>query len=204
MAYANNEKGNTMLETIMYIGLLIMLGGAIANYVGTAFTRYKTGRVTQQIIDLKKAVVQYTAASADYKDLRLSEENNKNGMMEDKALPMDMKDGKHALGGRIQLGSAAKLLATPSNDQNYMFYITFENLPQASCTEVLTQGQFCGDGSDMDTLIVNNDKVWRFPYSLFPVNGLQIQTGIPNKINIGQALDSCYKKTGNAITWIFS
>ncbi len=204
MAYADNEKGSTMIETIMYIALLILLGGAIAGYIGTAFTRYKTGRVAQQVIDLKKAVVQYTAASADYKNLRLTKDGDKNGMMEDNALPLDMKNGTHALGGKIKLGSAATLLATPTDDQHYMFYITFENLPQASCAEVLTQGQFCGDGSDMDTLIVNNSKLWKFQYSLFHATGMETQTGTPDKITLGKALESCYKKTGNVITWIFS
>lgn len=207
MAASSNEKGYTMLETIMYISLMMVLGASIASYVSKAFTRYKTGRVTQQVLDLKKAIAQYTAASADYKELRLVKEDDKNGMLEDKALPLDMKNGSHALGGKIKIGSAANLLAMADTDKmhHFMFYITFESLTQNSCVEVITQGQFYGEGSDLDALIIN-DSIWRYEYSLFPTQGYTIPQGNkePNKINIQQALAACAKKVGNQITWIFS
>ncbi len=211
MTASSDEKGYTMLETIMYISLMILLGTSIAVYIGNVFTRYKTGRVTQQVVDLKKAISQYTAAAADYQELRLSKEGDKNGMMEDKALPLDMKAGVHALGGKIKLGPAADLLAVGNNEQiyNYMFYIIFENLPQKSCMEIITQGQFYGNGSDLDALMVN-DYIAMYPYSLFPADGYtrikdeNNKEIMPQNIHITKALEICDKQNDNQITWIFS
>ena len=55
MRTTGSEKGYTMLETIMYIGILGTLGAILASYASEVFGRYKTGRIAQQILDLKKA-----------------------------------------------------------------------------------------------------------------------------------------------------
>ena len=85
----NNEKGYTMIETIMYISILGTLGVILASYAGNVITRYKTGRIAQQIIDLKKAIINYTAADEDYTQLSVAK------MQEDKAIPLDMRDLRH-------------------------------------------------------------------------------------------------------------
>ena len=53
MRTTGSEKGYTMLETIMYIGILGTLGAILASYASEVFGRYKTGRIAQQILDLK-------------------------------------------------------------------------------------------------------------------------------------------------------
>lgn len=207
MAASSNENGYTMLETIMYISLLIILGASAATYISNTFNRYKTGRVAQQVVDLKKAILQYTAASPDYSNLRISKDGDKNGMIEDRALPLDMRDGFHALGGKILIGPSINLIVTSDDKKyNFMYYITFENLPQKSCMEVVTQGQYYGNGSDMDTLIINDNYIWRYEYSLFPTSGYTAPQGntTPDKIDVAQALNACNLKNNNKITWIFS
>jgi len=218
MKTATNQKGYTMIETIMYISLLIILGGVLAGYAHTVISRYKTGRAAQQVIDLKKAIINFTASDEDYSNLSIA------AMDKGRSLPMDMRNGDHAsahhaLGGSVQLGPASDdVLGDDSENKDFMFYIRFNNLPKASCVEILTQGQFYGDGSEMDTLIVNGKFAWQYQHSFYDtgkysggnpeVNILMPGTGanaVPSiRLNISDAVRACTEKDTNHITWIFS
>ena len=220
----NNEKGYTMIETLMYISILIVLGGILASYAHNTFLRYKIGRVNQQIIDLKKAIISFTAADENYANLSAANMNST------KSLPMDMKGADttkayHALNGEIVMGPVSQLLNENKEDYKFMFYITFKNLPSSACTELITQGQFYGDGSDMDSLLINLEDPtctekckykhgWQFEYSFYPKTQIlnnKILTGdnenntkSPNiHPSIADAVAAC-DATLNTITWIFS
>lgn len=202
-----NEKGYTMLEAIMYISLMIVLGTVLAKYVHTVFQRYKTGRVAQQVIDIKKAVMFFTAADEDYSKLTLDE------MVEKRALPYDLLSKRSSLGGPIKLGPVSALVSSPDINDNYMFYITFENLPDKSCIELLTQGQFYGGGTDIDSILVNGTHAWRYQYSLYNTTEIHSivtislkpnQTNASIEVTIDKALEACSKNDNNKITWIFS
>jgi len=237
MRVAKHEHGYTMLETIMYIGLLIVLGSTLASYASAVMRRYKTGRAAQQVLELKKAIIQFTAADEDYSNISIL------AMDKTASIPLDMRTGnpsvaRNALGGIVQIGPAAELKEevpeadpedpeepeTPSaltDEQKrmyYMFYIKFNGLPKASCAEILTQGQFYGDGSEMDTLIVNNH-MWKYQYSFYDyiqsgLNITQIKTMVPTgvganaapsiRLSIDEALAACSDKNNNRIIWIFS
>ena len=215
MKTASNEQGNTMLQTILYIGFLIIIGGWLASIANNAMQRYKLGRVSQQILDLKKAVSHFTATTEDYSNLTIA------AMNAGSSLPMDMRTGnnttaKHALGGEVKLGPATDIISgTEKPDYKYLFYITFKNINRKACVELLSQGQFYGDGSDLDTLIVNSRKAWRYKYSIYPETGishvteLTIGTGSASSaqsihLTVTEALDACTDKNNNTITWIFS
>lgn len=79
-------------------------------------------------------------------------------MQNDRAVPLDMRDLRHALGGKIEFGPVGD--GSVDVNDKYLFYITFETVYQKGCVEVLAQGQFYGDGSDMDALIVNGETAW--------------------------------------------
>lgn len=241
MRVANQQRGYTMLETIMYIGLLIVLGGTLASYAHAVMLRYKTGRAAQQVLELKKAIVQFTAADENYSNVSVL------AMDKSASLPLDMRTGnqsvaRNALGGTVFIGPAAELKENdnpPTNDSDdddddenneptvlsddqkrlyYMFYIKFNGLPQGSCVEILTQGQFYGDGSEMDTLIVNNT-AWRYRYSFYDftlsdLNVNHVKTLMPSgvgaeaapsiRLDITEAMEACADKNNNRIIWIFS
>lgn len=212
MTDINNQKGYTMLETIMYISLLIVLGGVLAGYAHTVLNRYKTGRTAQQILDLKKAIVYFTAADENYGNLSALEMSKHN------SVPLDMRAPdnriRHALNGEVNIGPATELMGENA-DSDFMFYVTFNGIYQGACVELLTQGQFYGDGSEMDTLIVNNTHAWRYEYSFYDTQKIsQVVTltpasnGITNAVSISltisDALAACTQKQNNSITWIFS
>lgn len=215
MINKTNQKGYTMIETIMYVSLLIILGASLASYMHKAMQRYKIGRAAQQVIDLKKAIVYFTAGDEDYTRLTIEAMDN------NRSLPMDMRTGdhhtaKHALGGKVELGPVTELDAEPNENSKFMFYITFKNLPQSACAEILTQGQFYGDGSEMDTLIVNDKEAWRFEYSFFDVTDIAtVHTlALPEErtfsnapqinVSLMESIRTCSKRNDNKITWIFS
>jgi len=242
MRVAKHERGYTMLETIMYIGLLIVLGSTLASYASAVMRRYKTGRAAQQVLELKKAIIQFTAADEDYSNISVL------AMDKTASIPIDMRTGnpsvaRNALGGTVQIGPAAELkeeveeipgaspdpedpeepetpvtLTDEQKKMYYMFYIKFNGLPKASCAEILTQGQFYGDGSEMDTLIVNNH-MWKYQYSFYDysqsgIDITEIKTMMPTgvganaapsiRLSIDEALEACSDKNNNRIIWIFS
>ncbi len=203
----NNETGYTMIETIMYISILGVLGVILASYASAVFTRYKTGRITQQILDLKKAVLTYTAADEDYSSL------SKTQMQETKAIPLDMRNLYHALGGSIDLGPLTDLGTTDDNaNYKYLYYITFNGIYKKGCIELLSQGQFYGDGSDMDTLIVNNNTAWYYSGSFYNSSSISTRHLMQSTANsmiairptMEQIIAACNRNDDNSITWIFS
>lgn len=197
----NNETGYTMIETIMYISILGVLGVVLASYANAVFTRYKTGRIAQQILDLKKAILSYTAAEEDYSTL------DKTKMQKDKAIPLDMRDLHHALGGSIELGPVGN-----STTSKYLYYITFSGIYQKGCIELLSQGQFYGDGSEMDTLIVNDRTAWYYDGSFYDSSDIPTRHRMQSASNpaisvrptMEQITNACNRKDDNSITWIFS
>lgn len=205
MAVKNNEQGRTMIEMILYISILIVLGAALAQTAARIFKRYNVGRASQQIIDIKKTILMFTAADEDYTKL------SNQALQDANAIPLDMANMKHALGGRIIVGPATKFPDNTSENapnNKYMFFVTFDRVDKASCIEILSQGQFFTTGSEMDTLNVNNNW-WNYKYSLFMPGGTRLN--LPDerrltqqRLNVNTALDACNKKTDNVITWIFS
>lgn len=211
-----------MIETIMYVGFLIMLGSVLSSFTGNAFRRYKIGRTAQQLIDLKKSILQYTAVSKNYQDLTL------NKMQADKALPLDMMSGMHALGGNIKFGptldadvthkSPGQILTIQlgCHDESlnpFLFYITFESITRPACVELLTQGQYFGEGGDLDTIIVNNKTAWQYDYSFINLNNIEGFTKIrlknttgtdDNRPLIQDAINACSENDNNTLTWVFS
>ena len=202
MAVQNDEHGRTMIEVILYLCILIVLGATITKTVTRIFDRYNVGRASQQIIDLKKTILMYTAADEDYTKL------SKSDLEETNSMPYDMQDFRHALGGNIFVGPASQFPSNNDDDPNnkYMFFITFDRIDKASCIEILSQGQFYSTGSEMDTLNVNG-KWWQYKYSLYTEYGSR-----PNpykllkqqRLTIPDAMEGCTDNTNNIITWIFS
>ncbi len=199
MTTKNNEQGSTMLETILYICVLIALGTTIARGVARVFHRYNLGRASQQVVDLKKTILMFTAADEDYGKVSTSEIN--------KALPLDMKNWRHALGGEIEIGCAKDY--DRANEEavanKFMYFITFKDLDKGSCTEILSQGQFFSAGSEVDTLIVN-ERYWQYEYSLFTFASTPgtINRLTQQHMQLQEAFTACSNKKDNTITWIFS
>lgn len=197
--HQNNEQGSTMIETLLYLCVLIMLGATISKGVINVFSRYRTGRMSQQLIDLKKAISHYTAADEDYSTL------TEEGMLTNKGLPLDLQNLNHAMNGKIEFGPASEIAYDLNSNNRYMFYITFYDVDKEACIEILTQGQFYGDGSEMDALIVNQSYGWNYQYSLFSLDGIAHVSQLNHQtLDLENAMRGCTRNKDNQITWIFS
>ena len=213
MSIKENNYGRTMLETIMYLGILMCITMTLFSYVNQMTLRYKIGRTAQQLMDLKKAIVHYTAADESYSQIAPE------AMSKAQAIPLDMRSGsdstfRHALGGTAEFGPLTRILGNEKN-YNYMFFIRFNGIPHAACTELLTQGHFYSDGSDLDSVIINGKYMWRFEHSFYPTDNIaHVQTKMPTSnteagaatmhLTLSETAAACYEKTNNTILWIFS
>ena len=122
--YPKNETGRTMFETILYISFMVILGGVLATYISNATKRYKIGRAAQQLIDLKKSILEFSASDDNYE--RVTYKNLKAA----NAIPLEMQTGnadkgKHALGGFIQIWPAKKFTKFTGSNNKYMYFIVF-------------------------------------------------------------------------------
>lgn len=194
----NNEKGTTMLETILYISFLFMLGSTIYSNISKGVNRYKTGRLTQQLVDLKKAIIQYTAVDEDFS--KLSEE----GMRRTSSMPIDMRQLRHALSGSVKFGPATEIATTTDAINKYLYYITFENVSNKACIEVITSAQFYTTGSEMDSIIVNERYGWQYPFSHFDLNTSTTRILTSHNFSYPDVAAACSEGAHNNITWIFS
>ncbi|MBQ8750724.1 MAG: hypothetical protein IJZ30_03715 [Alphaproteobacteria bacterium] len=194
----NNEKGTTMLETILYISFLFMLGSTIYSNISKGVNRYKTGRLTQQLVDLKKAIIQYTAVDEDFSNL--SEE----GMRRTSSMPIDMRQLRHALSGPVKFGPATEIATTTDAINKYLYYITFENLSNKACIEVITSAQFYTTGSEMDSVIINERYGWQYPFSHFDLNTSTKRILTSHNFSYQDVANACSEGAHNNITWIFS
>ncbi len=207
-----NQHGYTMIEVILYISILGVLGVVLTNYAYRGFTRYRIGRVAQQVIDLKRAILQYSAVHDDYLSIRLNDMHNK------RSIPLDMRnsttEARHALGGAVTLGPSTELPYATENytDNKYMFYMTFSTVSHSSCIEILTQGHFYSDGGDLDAIVTFDEdspgsyKLFYYEHSFF---GSTLSKDASRKITMNrltmeQARDACSSNMRNSITWIFS
>lgn len=193
----NNEKGTTMLETILYISFLFMLGSTIYSNISKGVNRYKTGRLTQQLVDLKKAIIQYTAVDEDFS--KLSEE----GMRRTSSMPIDMRQLRHSLSGPVKFGPATEIATTTDAINKYLYYITFEKVTNKACVEVITSAQFYTTGSEMDSVIVNERYGWQYPFSHFDLNTPTKRILTSHNFSYQDVSNACNQGTNN-ITWIFS
>lgn len=201
MIEKSNERGNTMIQTIMYICILIALSTAIAKNISGIFGRYKVGRISQQLVELKKAIIQHSAVDEDY--TLITEEN----MEKSNSMPLDLRDFRHALGGKIEIGAAIEISSSnpPLPTDKYMYYVTFHAVHKQACVEILSHGQFFTDGSELDTVIINNNVAWNYQFSQFETNHIPSVNQLQQQyLSIQEAIASCTRNADNLITWIFT
>jgi hypothetical protein len=201
MIVKNNEQGNTMIQTILYFCILIALSVSIAKNISGIFGRYKTGRISQQVVELKKAIIQYSAVDEDYTNVTEEALENSN------SIPLDMRALRHALGGKIEFGPTTEI--TSSNPvlatDRYMYYITFWSVNKNACVEVLSKGQFFTDGSELDAIIINDNIAWNYTFSQFETNHIASVNKLQRQyLSLSEAISSCTRKIDNKITWIFT
>ena len=144
------ESGRSMMEALGYISVMIMLTVSVTAAVNSGYYRFKLGRINQELVDLKKVISQRYVAAENYKGVSFDI------LINEKIVPHDVKDKRHAFGGDINIGSG------DSNGNTY--YIEFRDMPVQSCVELGSRLWIVNDGSDLDAMDIKGKK-WGWEYS---------------------------------------
>jgi len=173
--------GYTMIESIAFLGIVIMLGVSVMTLISRMHDKFKLSRVGQQVVELQKAIDYRYVSAPNYKDL--SVEN----LINEKLAPNDMvSDGNlyHAYAGAVSVNHSVDY---------YSYRITFSQLPAAACVELAMQEWNTKHTAHLLTLKINDTK--------FAWNGTANRQ-LP--ISLDQAENLCTRANdSNTIVWQF-
>lgn len=180
MKHRKTQSGYTMIESIAFLGIVIMLGVSVLTLISRMIDKYKISRIGQQVIELQKAVDLRYSASPNYADISVSD------LLKEKLAPSDMVANKklyHSFAGPVNVKSGA---------YGYTYLITFSKLPQQPCVELAMLGW-----SDKYTAHLLSVKINSAKFSW---------TGTPSRrlpIDIAIAQKQCKDNDNNTIVWQF-
>ena len=190
--FLQEQSGRTMLEAIGYISVMIAVTIALTAAVNSGYDRFRTGRINQQLVDLKKVVSQRYVAAENYHGISAST------LIEEKIAPHDMINGsllKHAFGGSVQIGSA--------DENGYTYFFLFTNLPQKACIELGSKLWVVNDGSDLCAMVINSNVSWTWKdYPPGLISGIPHSNNHFLPANVTDVSKACNQKSNN-IQWFF-
>jgi len=170
-----------MIEILGVLAVIGMVTLSISKLVSSIYDKYKTSRISQQIVDLKKAVSNRYVANGDYTVINVAD------IISDRIAPHDMIDGAkvmHAYNGEVTFSGTKDT-----------YLIKFDKLPDRICLELaLMNWQFHGD-SDLYRIKINDTEFnW-------PVLAGEGSKEMP--VALTDASAACAKGDANEITWTF-
>ncbi len=178
-----NEVGRSMIEAIGYISVMVTISVSVAAAVNSGYYKYRLSRINSELTDLKKVISQRYVAAGDYKEVSMD------ALIEEKIAPWDTRDGTHAFSGEVKIG--------PYDDGNF-FFIEFDDVPRDACMELGLKVWIVNDGSDLDTLKINN-KTWAWKFSNLTDNP---NYELPSKAK--DVVEGCTEEYKNKMIWYFN
>lgn len=180
MRKQEKEDGYTLVESIMFIGVVCMLSIAIIVLVNSMLDKYRMSRVTQQIVDIQKNIDFRFSAAENFADITPKLLN------EEKIVPGDMVDGNkiyHAYKGEVTIKPAR---------ENSVYEVAFTDLPYNACVELAMIDWMTGYNSNLVHIKVNS--------KYFTWQGTNA-TKLP--MDYSDAMSACKDSRNNVITWQF-
>ena len=186
MKRTQNQRGYTLLESIMFIAVITVVSIGIVKVINSMLDRYKISRLTSQVTELQKMINVRFAASENYRKLHHSL------IHDEKLYPGDINwDGSkmlHKYGGEIDV---RPVLSGRAYD------ITFKQLPKTACVELAIQNWAHDQSSNLIYMKVNDYKnVWRKGANDNPKVKIM-------PISVVEAEDECSSELNNEIIWRF-
>ena len=179
MRFGENEKGATLVEVIMVLGIIGAFGVSIATLVTSMYDRYRVSRVGGQIEELQKTINNRYVADGQYTNASIET------LIEEEIAPKDMVDGKklfHSYHGEVTLKGSS---------DNYE--ITFSDLPQKVCIELGIMNWTVDNTSNLVSLSINNEK-FNWPW---------VETGKKLPAQAAEVSAACRNNDENVIKWTF-
>ena len=180
MRFSENEKGATMVEVIMTLGVIGVFGVSIATLVSSMYDRYRVSRIGGQIEETKKNIKNSDVVDGQYTNASIAT------LVDEELAPKDMIDGKklyHSYKGEVTL----------KGDTN-SYEITFANLPQKICIELGVMNWTVDNSSDLVSLNINS-KDFKWPWVAGASYKLPAQ--------MADVTAACKEGDGNIIKWTF-
>ncbi len=195
-----SQSGYTLVESIAFICIITMVAISIISVVSHMLDRYKTSRITAQVVELQKAINTRFASAENYEKLTaklLKDENLAPGDMNWKGNNM-----YHKFGGTVVVGSSYT-----SNVMNIRagetYSIRFNGVPYIACKELVTQNWAHDQYSSLVVIVSRSANLWaywRTPSGLAPSRKHLIMP-----LSLSNVDDMCPNKTnrGNNLEWVF-
>lgn len=179
MKFGGNEKGATMVEVIMTLGVIGALGVGIATLVTSMYDRYRVSRIGAQIEELKKTINNRYVADGQYTDISIAT------LIDEELAPKDMVNNKklsHAYKGEVTLKGSAD-----------SYEITFSDLPQRICVELGIMNWTVDNTSDLVSLDINGkDFEWPWVTGNYKLPAQMADVSV-----------ACKSGSANIIKWTF-
>ena len=180
MKRSDGEKGATMVEIIMILGILGALSVSIATLVNSMYDRYRVSRVCGQIEEFKKLINNRYIADGRYSNVSVAT------VIEEGIAPKDMVSGKklyHSYNGEVTVKGAAD-----------SYEITFADLPQKVCVELGILNWTVDNSSDLVSMNING-KSFKWPWVAGCGNKLPAQ--------MSDVAAACKDGDENVVKWNF-
>jgi len=126
MENKTDMKGRTLFETIAAMAVISLMAAGIYKLTNSIMDRYKTSRISNQIYALQKVVNERFMVEGNY-DMRArhGEKTILEVLQDENLLDSDMRKGKHAFGGNIEIGGI-QIDGQDGNNEASRYYIMFE------------------------------------------------------------------------------
>nr|QIM10303.1 hypothetical protein PlAlph_0570 [uncultured Alphaproteobacteria bacterium] len=195
MRNKSEQSGYTLLESIAFICIIIMVAISIISVVSHMLDRYRISRLTSQVTELQKSINNRFAAAENYNKLTsklLKNENLAPGDMNWKGTSM-----YHKFNGQVTVGFNYTSNITGPSKSGESYFIQFAKLPRKACVELATQNWAHDQYSSLITMIVNSKWCYWRVYS----NAGYKKYIMP--LSNALATELCNQKDNNTIKWVF-
>lgn len=179
MQLKDSEKGHTMVEIVLTLGILGAMSVGIATMVSSMHDKYRVSRICQQAEELKKVVNGRYVADGSYTPVSVAT------LLSEGIAPKDMINGTklwHKFRGEARVSGTTDT-----------YEVSFYTVPQKACVELGMINWMIDNSSDLITLSINS-VTFKWPWAASGADKV-----LPAEItNIGTAC-----KDSNTITWKF-
>ena len=195
----SSQAGYTMVESILYIGLISVVVVSIMSLVHKAYDKYRISRIVSQVSELETAVFKRCVAAQDYSNCSADYNQNIAKMLCSEGLvPGDVgckgdngDEIYHRYGGQITFSMES--FATLKLAQGSSFSMTFTNVPSQACVDLLRQNWKTSPYATLVVLTVNGTICkWR--------NVAANECSLP--VSMSQITTFC-SGNNNSIKWTF-
>ncbi len=210
----SHQQGRTMLETLLYLGVIGVLAMATFVLVNNVYDKFKLEKLLEQVKSLRQLINTKFLVDGNYEKLSCSKMPLEEGRSP--IVPKDMKVANpdcassdeffalyHAYSGLVRIwpdnypfeGAGA----VANSDKKNVYKIQFEGLSAKECVELGMLNWVSQDSSDLVRMSIVNADAQNVEFVWVPKTAEEknLPATLPN-IYAG-----CSSKEGNSITWTF-